>query len=199
MKKEVIIATKNKGKIYEFEQLFAEVGCSVKSLLDYPDIPDIVEDGKTFAENAAKKAETIAKTFGQMVIADDSGLVVDALEGRPGIYSARYASEEKSDAANNEKVLRELVDIPAEDRTARFVCTIAVARPDRQTLFYEGKCEGIIAREAIGHNGFGYDPIFYIPRLGKTMAQLTSKEKNERSHRSEAMNKLLKSKFEWNE
>lgn len=197
MKKEVIIATKNKGKVKEFEQLFAKVGWTVRSLLDYPDIPDVIEDGQTFAENAAKKAETISNAFDQMVIADDSGLMVDALDGRPGIYSARYAGSDKSDAANNEKVLLELQDVPNGERTARFVCTIAVARPNAKTIFYEGTCEGVIAREKAGANGFGYDPIFFIPELGKTMAQLTSKEKNERSHRSMAINKLFANQAEW--
>lgn len=199
MEKDVIIATQNEGKINEFKQLFAEAGWTVRSLLDYPHIPDVVEDGNTFAENAAKKAETIARTFNRMVIADDSGLVVDALNGKPGIYSARYAGEEKSDAANIEKVLQQLKHIPAEERTARFVCTIAVARPNEQTLFYEGTCEGVISREAVGFYGFGYDPIFFIPELGKTMAQLSPQEKNKRSHRSHALEKLFAHQTEWDE
>lgn len=197
--KEVIIATQNEGKINEFKQLFAEAGWTVRSLLDFPDHGDIVEDGMTFAENAAKKAETIAKRLNRMVIADDSGLVVDALDGRPGVFSARYAGEEKNDIANMEKVLRELKDIPAEDRTARFVCVIAVARPNKPTLFYEGTCEGIISRERIGNYGFGYDPIFYLPEYKKTMAQLTPQEKNKISHRSKALQNLFKHEAEWNE
>ncbi len=198
-KRVVIIATQNEGKVNEFKQLFAEAGWTVRSLLDYPHMPDIVEDGNTFAENAAKKAETIAKAFKQMVIADDSGLVVDALDGRPGIYSARYAGEKKNDLANMEKVLKELKDIPAEDRTARFVCTIAVARPNMPTLYYEGVCEGVISREAIGCYGFGYDPIFFVPELGKTMAELSPQEKNRISHRSKALKQLFANEAEWNE
>lgn len=188
----MIIATKNKGKLREFKQLFLEKDVLVKSLLDYPDIPDIVEDGQTFAENAAIKAETIASTFNCSVIADDSGLIVDALDGRPGVYSARYAGEEKDDQANNEKVLRELIDIPDSDRTACFFCAIAVAEPNVQTKIFEGLCEGYITREARGDQGFGYDPIMFIPALGKTMAELTSAEKNKRSHRAQALQALMK-------
>lgn len=197
MNKEIMIATQNIGKVREFEQLFAEAGWTVRSMLDYPDIPDVVEDGKTFAENAAKKAETIANVFGKTVIADDSGLMIDALEGRPGIYSARYAGSDKSDAANIAKVLRELQDVPSGERTARFICTIAVARPSKQTVFYEGACEGVIVREKAGENGFGYDPIFFVPELGKTMAQLLPQEKNNCSHRSKALNKLFSNQAEW--
>ncbi len=193
----MVIATKNKGKIAEFQQMFAKAGWEVKSLLDYPELPDIEEDGVTFAENAAKKAEVLATHLNQMVIADDSGLVVDALDGRPGVYSARYAGEDKSDTANSEKVLKELVDIPGDDRTARFVCCLAVAKPNRETFFYEGACEGYIAMRATGSNGFGYDPIFYLPELDKTMAQLTAEQKNERSHRAKALKQLLAKKEEW--
>ncbi len=193
----MVIATKNKGKITEFQQMFAKEGWEVRSLLDYPDLPDIVEDGETFAENAAKKAETLANYLNQMVIADDSGLVVDALDGRPGVYSARYAGEDKSDAANSEKVLNELVDVPGDDRTARFICLLAVAKPNQETFFYEGTCEGYIAMSAAGSNGFGYDPIFYLPELDKTMAQLMAEQKNERSHRAKALKQLLEKQKEW--
>ncbi|WP_332629165.1 XTP/dITP diphosphatase [Halalkalibacter flavus] len=193
--KEIVIATQNKGKIAEFKQLFE--GLEVRSLLDYPNIPDIVEDGMTFAENAAKKAETLATYLNRMVIADDSGLQVDALDGRPGVYSARYAGPSKNDIDNMDKVLRELKDIPSEDRTARFICLIAVASPNQETKIYEGTCEGIITNEARGTNGFGYDPIFYVPDLEKTMAQLTVEEKNKRSHRANALKQLLAHKEEW--
>jgi XTP/dITP diphosphohydrolase len=196
-KKEMVIATQNKGKISEFKQMFGEKGWEVRSLLDYPELPDIEEDGETFAENAAKKAETLAKHLDRLVIADDSGLVIDALDGRPGVYSARYAGESKDDAANTEKVLKELVDVPSEDRTARFVCLIAVAKPNGQTRFYEGTCDGYIATEASGSNGFGYDPIFYVPELSKTMAQLTAQEKNNISHRANAIKELLSRQEEW--
>ncbi|ARK31641.1 XTP/dITP diphosphatase [Halalkalibacter krulwichiae] len=197
MKIELVIATQNKGKLAEFEQMFGVEGFEVKSLIDYPELPEINEDGQTFAENAAKKAETLANYLNQMVIADDSGLVIDALNGRPGVYSARYAGEEKSDVANMDKVLKEMVDIPAEDRSARFVCVMAVAKPNETTKFYEGVCEGTISLEAVGTNGFGYDPIFYVPSFEKTMAQLSSEQKNKISHRGNALNRLLDNKDEW--
>jgi XTP/dITP diphosphohydrolase len=191
MSKQIIIATKNKGKVREFEQMFAKDGYEVKSLLDYKDIPDIEETGETFAENASIKAETLAKALNEVVIADDSGLVVDALDGRPGVYSARYAGLTKSDAANNEKVLKEMQDIPSEDRTARFVCAIAVASPQENTFIVEGICEGVISREPVGTNGFGYDPIMFLPAFDKTMAQLTANEKNGISHRGKALQQLI--------
>ncbi len=194
---EIIIATKNIGKVNEFVQLFSEFNVKVRSLLDYPEIPDIIEDGQTFADNAVKKAETISQVFGQTVIADDSGLIVDALDGRPGVYSARYAGGEKNDVANNEKVLKELIDIPDSDRNARFFCAIAVANPLIKTKVFEGICEGYITREARGDNGFGYDPIMFLPEIGKTMAELSSEEKNKLSHRSAALRKLLEEKNEW--
>ncbi len=192
MKKEIVIATKNKGKVREFEELFSSKGISIRSLLDYPDIEDIEENGNSFAENAGIKAETISAKFQTTVIADDSGLVVDALDGRPGIYSARYAGEEKDDWKNLQKVLQELEQVPDECRKAKFHCALAVAFTDKQTVIVEGTCEGIITREPIGDNGFGYDPIMYIPQLNKTMAQLTSEEKNVISHRKAALIKLEK-------
>ncbi len=148
MKKEVIIATQNKGKVKEFEQLFSDVGWTVRSLLDYPDIPDVIEDGSTFAENAAKKAETIAKAFGEMVIADDSGLIVDALDGRPGIYSARYAGAGKSDAANNRKSASRITGC-SQVESEQHVLLVQLLLQD-QTLkrsFTKVLCEGVIARE----------------------------------------------------
>ncbi|WP_088103746.1 XTP/dITP diphosphatase [Halalkalibacter urbisdiaboli] len=196
MEKEVIVATKNKGKVKEFSQLLSKEGVVVKSLLDYPEIPDIIEDGQTFTENAAKKAETIAEKFNSTVIADDSGLIVDALGGKPGVFSARYAGEEKDDIANMEKVLNQLLDLPDSDRTARFYCAIAVAIPNSETRIYEGACEGYITREPRGKNGFGYDPIMYIPEKEKTMAELAADEKNKISHRSKALKALLSEREE---
>ncbi|WP_096202769.1 XTP/dITP diphosphatase [Bacillus sp. FJAT-45350] len=190
MEKEIIIATKNKGKVREFEALFSEKGITIQSLLDYPDVPDVIEDGETFAENAAKKAETIAKHFQKMVISDDSGLIVDALDGRPGVYSARYAGIEKDDEKNYQKVLEELSGVPTERRTARFHCSLAVASPNKETVIVDGTCEGIITETPVGENGFGYDPIMYISELNKTMAQLSQEEKNQISHRKAALKKL---------
>lgn len=187
---EIFIATKNKGKVKEFAAFFAEKGITVRSLLDLPEDMDVVEDGTTFEENARKKAEEIGKKINKVVIADDSGLEVDALDGKPGIYSARYAGEEKNDAANNAKLLEELADVEMEDRTARFVCALAVYVPGKGTFTVRGTCEGVIAKEPVGDNGFGYDPLFYMPWLNKTMAQLSEREKNEISHRANALMEL---------
>lgn len=193
---ELIVATKNSGKLKEFKQILERNGYSIKSLLDYPEIEDIVEDGTTFAENALKKARTIANHFQTAVIADDSGLVVDALDGAPGIYSARYAGEEKSDKKNNEKLLRELEGVPLDKRTAAYVCAIALAYPDGDEVVFEGRCHGIIAKEPLGKNGFGYDPLMYIPEMGRTMAELSPQEKNQISHRAIALNKLAEYRSE---
>lgn len=188
--KEIIIATKNRGKARDFAALFAPLGYTVKTLLDFEDIGDVEETGVTFEENAVIKAETVAKKLGKITIADDSGLVVDALDGRPGIFSARYAGEDKDDEANIDKVLEEMATVPEDKRTARYYCALALAFPGGKTVVVNGTCEGIILRERRGTNGFGYDPIFYIPNLGKTMAEITLEEKNQISHRAEAMKKL---------
>ena len=190
MLKEIIIATKNKGKVKDFEVLLNDKGYQVSSLLDFPEIKDVEETGITFVENATLKAEEIAGVLNKMVIADDSGLSIDALEGRPGVYSARYAGEEKSDQANIEKVLNELEGVPTEDRTARFHCALALAIPNEKTLVVEGTCEGAITFKQEGDNGFGYDPIFFVKEQNKTMAQLTSAEKSKISHRGNALKKL---------
>ncbi|HEY4554162.1 MAG TPA: XTP/dITP diphosphatase [Bacillaceae bacterium] len=190
MKQEVIIATKNKGKAREFERLFLPLGMNVRTLLDYPELPDIEETGKTFEENAVLKAEGIASLTNKPVIADDSGLIVDELDGSPGIFSARYAGEHKDDEANIDKVLEELRDVPEGKRTARFYCALAIAGPGMETQTVSGTCEGIILDRRKGHNGFGYDPIFLVDTLGKSMAELTPEEKNKISHRSDAMRKL---------
>lgn len=188
--KEVIIATKNRGKAKEFESMFKSKGFQVKTLLDYPEIGEIEETGSTFEENAVLKAETVSKQLGKMVIADDSGLIVDVLDGRPGIYSARYAGEEKNDEANMDKVLKELEGVRDNERTARFYCSLAVAFPNRPTLLFSGTCEGLILKERRGTNGFGYDPIFYVVEKGKAMAELSPEEKNLISHRANALRKL---------
>ncbi|MFI8685623.1 XTP/dITP diphosphatase [Rossellomorea sp. NPDC077527] len=190
MTKRVIIATKNKGKAKEFQHMFAPYGYEVQTLLDLPHIEDVEETGVTFEENAVLKAETVAAELGALVIADDSGLSIDALEGRPGVYSARYAGEEKSDDANMEKVLGELEAVEDSDRTARFYCVLAIAGPEMETKTVTGTCEGMILRDKRGTNGFGYDPIFFVPSLQKTMAELTQEEKSGISHRGHALKKL---------
>jgi XTP/dITP diphosphohydrolase len=158
--KTVIIATKNQGKAREFESLFAAKGYEVKTLLDFLGSPDVEETGITFEENAILKAEAISKEYHQVVIADDSGLIVDALEGRPGVYSARYAGEDKNDEANINKVLSELAGVPEKERTARFYCALAVASPNQETITVSGTIEGYITEQPMGENGFGYDPFF---------------------------------------
>jgi XTP/dITP diphosphohydrolase len=189
--KEVIIATKNKGKAQEFEKMFSPYQIKIRTLLDFPNVSDIEETGKTFEENAILKAEAISNQFHAMVISDDSGLVIDALDGRPGIYSARYAGEDKDDVANIEKVLLEMEDIPAKQRTARFYCAIALAIPGDKTITVSGSCNGEILKTKRGSNGFGYDPIFLIKEKGLTMAELSSEEKNLISHRAKAIQKLF--------
>lgn len=189
--KQIIIATKNPGKAKEFKEFFRLRNIDARSLLDLEEeLPDIAETGATFEENAALKAEGICRLIGKPVLADDSGLVIDALDGRPGIHSARYAGEEKSDQANMEKVLEELSNTEEKDRSARFVCVLALARPNEKTIFATGYCEGAIAQIPTGDNGFGYDPIFVPTGYQKTMAELESEEKNQISHRKHAIEKL---------
>jgi len=188
--KKIIIATGNKGKAKEFETLFSPLGYEVLTLHDLEGATDVEETGSTFEENAILKAEALCQQFNTMVIADDSGLMIDALEGRPGVYSARYAGEEKNDDANIDKVLEELKNVPEENRTARFYCALAVAIPGEDTMTVSGTVEGRIANGRQGENGFGYDPIFYVPDLGKMMAELKPEEKNAISHRANALKKL---------
>ncbi|WP_102026853.1 XTP/dITP diphosphatase [Salirhabdus sp. Marseille-P4669] len=188
----VILATKNAGKAKEFKEIFGKMGIEVVTLLDFDEeIPEIEETGTTFEENAAIKAETIANQFQLPTIGDDSGLVIDALGGKPGVYSARYAGLEKNDQKNLEKVLKELQGVEEKDRTARFVCVLAFAVPGEDTITKRGTCEGTIGFEPVGTNGFGYDPIFYPSEYEKTLAQLQPDEKNNISHRRDAINKLV--------
>ena len=188
--KKIIIATGNKGKAKEFETLFSPLGYKVLTLHDLEGATDVEETGTTFEENAVLKAEALCEQFNTMVIADDSGLMIDALDGRPGVYSARYAGEQKNDDANIDKVLEELKDVPEENRTARFYCALAVAVPGEETMTVSGTVEGRIANGRKGENGFGYDPVFYVPDLGKMMAELMPEEKNAISHRANALKKL---------
>ena len=188
--KQIIIATKNKGKAKDFEALFNPLGYEVKTLHEVAEEMDVEETGATFEENALLKATSLANHLQMMVIADDSGLEIDALNGRPGIYSARYAGEEKSDEANIDKVLEELKDTKESERTARFVCAIAVAFPNKESFTVRGTCEGVIGTERKGTNGFGYDPIFYVPSEQKMMAELTAEQKGAISHRGNAIKKL---------
>nr|WP_206529486.1 XTP/dITP diphosphatase [Brevibacillus sp. SYP-B805] len=185
------MATRNQGKVREFERLFAPLGWEVHSLAAYPDAPEVIEDGETFAANAIKKAVTIAEALGMAAVADDSGLEVDALGGRPGVYSARYAGEKASDEENWRKLLLELKDVPLEKRTARFRCVLAYVEPGGEPILASGSCEGVILPEPAGTNGFGYDPVFFLPGRNCTMAQLDPDVKNRISHRAQAMQSLL--------
>lgn len=188
--KEIIIATKNVGKAKEFQAMFLEYGYQVKTLVDYPEIPDIEETGTTFDENAIIKAETLSKILNKIVIADDSGLIVDALNGEPGVYSARYAGEPKDDEKNMDYLLEKLKDVPENLRHARFHCSLAVAIPNRKTITVSGQCEGHILFERTGTNGFGYDPIFFVEELQRPMATLLPFDKAKISHRGKALKKL---------
>ena len=189
--KELIVATTNQGKVKEIQAMLKDLNIEVKSLKDvYDDVPDIVEDGKTFEENALIKARTVCKLTGQLTMADDSGLEIDYLNKEPGVYSARYMGHDTSYDIKNAKILEMLEGVPEEKRTARFVCSIAVAFPDRDTVVVRDTIEGIIGYESAGENGFGYDPIFYVPELKKTTAQLSMEEKNKISHRGKALVKM---------
>lgn len=181
----LVLATRNEGKIKEFRELLSGFEIEIKSLKDFGPIPPIIEDGKTFDDNAYKKAFMTAKFLGFPALADDSGLVVETLDGDPGVYSARYAGEGASDETNNLKLLKAMKG--KKDRKARFECVISIAVPRGPALTYEGTCEGEIASRMSGANGFGYDPLFYYPPLKKTFAQMTRQEKNEVSHRGKAM------------
>lgn len=188
--KEILIATNNKGKAKDFETLFRPLGITVLTLQDIDTAIDVEETGKTFVENAVLKAETVAKLLNKVVIADDSGLEVDALHGEPGVYSARYAGEPSDDEANIDKLLANLASVPQNERQARFKCVLAIAGPSIETTTYSGSCEGVIANARQGTNGFGYDPIFYVPAQQKTMAELTAEEKSAISHRGAALAQL---------
>lgn len=187
-----MIATRNKGKIREIREALNGLGLRIYALSDFPDVPEIEEDGKNFTENALKKARFYSNYFGMLTIADDSGLEVDSLKGLPGIYSARYAGEGASSQVNNQKLLGELQGIPISKRGARFKCILALVSPDEKEAIAEGSCKGSIGLREKGKRGFGYDPLFILPTDGKTMAELSLKEKNKISHRGKALRKLRK-------
>ncbi|REE56456.1 XTP/dITP diphosphohydrolase [Paenibacillus taihuensis] len=202
----VVVATKNAGKVREFAHAFEKLGMRVVSMFDYPSLPDVVEDGTTFAENARKKAKEVAEALGLPVLADDSGLEVARLGGEPGVYSARYSGEGATDVRNNEKLLRELAALgdagaaglgPLADGTqllseARFVCALALYDPaTRSFAESEGYAAGYIMEKPRGDGGFGYDPLFYISGQGKSMAELSTEAKQGISHRGIALAALL--------
>ena len=197
--KRVLIATSNPGKLRDFAGAAAAFGVEIASIPGFASLPPVVEDGLTFEENARKKAEQYSLGVpGEIVLADDSGLEVDALNGAPGVHSARYAAEEPhkadentDDDANNARVLRELNGVPAEKRTGRFVCVIAAARSGQTLATFRGVAEGVILDHLRGTGGFGYDPMFYFPEIRKTFAELTPEEKANYSHRGAAFRKFL--------
>ena len=181
----IVLATRNQGKIAEFKGLLKGFDIMLKGLQDFGPLPNVIEDGQTFEENAYKKARSIAGYLGLPALADDSGLVVEALGGAPGIYSARFAGEGASDEENNLKLLKKMRD--KSERKAFFQTVIVLAVPSGPALVYEGLCEGEITREPAGESGFGYDPVFFYPPLEKTFAQMSGQEKNLVSHRGKAM------------
>ncbi|MFD1440828.1 glutamate racemase [Lacticaseibacillus hegangensis] len=197
--KTVVIASKNPGKVKELAAMFEADGLTVKSLADFPAVATVPETGKTFEENARLKADGYAKALELPVVADDSGLMVDALDGAPGVFSARYAGQGHNDAANNAKLIANLADVPDEKRTATFHTTLVFAKPNRpaEDLVVAGSVQGRITGVPRGDNGFGYDPYFFLPQLGKTMAELSQNEKNQISHRGNAMRALEAKWRDW--
>jgi XTP/dITP diphosphohydrolase len=195
----ILIATSNLGKLRDFAGAASVHGIEIAGIPNFASLPLVVEDGSTFEENARKKAEQYSVyTPGEIVVADDSGLEIDALNGAPGVHSARYAADQPhladantDDEANNARVLRELKEVPAEKRTGRFVCVLAAARDGKTLAVFRGTAEGIILDAPRGKNGFGYDPLFYFPEIQKTFAELTAEEKSKYSHRGAAFRKFL--------
>jgi XTP/dITP diphosphohydrolase len=200
----VLVATSNPGKLRDFAGAAAPYGITIANIPHFSSLPQVVEDGNTFEENARKKAESYSLAVpGELVLADDSGLEIDALGGAPGVHSARYAARDlqnnephtadcnTDDEANNARVLRELKGIPEPKRTARFVCVLAVARDGQTLRTFRGAAEGVILDAPRGQNGFGYDPLFYFPQIGKTFAELSAVEKAQYSHRGAAFRAFL--------
>jgi XTP/dITP diphosphohydrolase len=197
--KSILIATSNAGKLRDFTGAAAGYGIEVQRVPNFSSLPPVVEDGETFEANARKKAEAYSRyVTGAIVIADDSGLEVEALGGAPGVHSARYAADKPhleesntDDETNNRKLIREIKLVPIEARKGRFVCAIAAARDGQTLAVFEGKVDGIILEQPRGYNGFGYDPLFYFPKIGKTFAELSAEEKARHSHRGAAFRKFL--------
>lgn len=184
---DLVIASRNKGKVSEIRALLRGLPITVRSIDDYSGIPEIKETGQTFEENAAIKAQSIFKTTKTAVLADDSGLEIDALGGKPGIYSNRFGGEGLSDVEKCRLILSLMENIPEDKRSARFRTAVCIIDRNGNSYFTEGVCEGVITHEPVGDNGFGYDPIFHLPDIGKTMAQLSQEEKNAISHRGRAL------------
>ena len=199
MSVELVLATGNLNKQKEIMAVLSDLPITVRNQSEFGPVPEIIEDGETCEANAVKKATIIAKHTGRLTLADDTGLEVEALEGAPGVYAARYAGENATYNDNCQKLLKELQGVPLDNRNARFVTVIAIARPSGSVEVVEGELEGKISETPSGTGGFGYDPVFIVPELGKTLAQITLEEKNQISHRGRALAKikdLLKYKFQ---
>jgi len=188
--RDLLIATTNPGKLVEIREAFKDLPFRLLSLQDLSGAPAVVEDGATFLDNARKKAHELARWSGKPTLADDSGLVVDALGGRPGVHSARYAGEKATDEENRLKILMEMEGVPDERRKATFVCVLVLADPSGEEIVTEGRVEGRITTRPKGNGGFGYDPLFLIPSLGKTTAKLSLYDKNRISHRGQALDAM---------
>ncbi len=188
MKQILVLASTNNGKTRELKERLQGYPVDIKNLSDFGTIPEVIEDGETFDDNAYKKASFTARVLGYPALADDSGLCVDALGGAPGVYSARYAGENATDQDNVDKLLEDMKN--EENRKAAFECVISIAVPTGAALTYEGRCEGVLTREPAGDNGFGYDPLFFFPELNKTFAQLSMEEKAKVSHRGKALQEI---------
>lgn len=187
---ELVVATRNKKKLEEIRYLLKGLGFKIKSLADYKDLPRIVEDGFTFQQNAIKKSATIAQYLKKLTIGEDSGLEVKALGCRPGIYSSRYSGKGATDKKNNNKILKELKKVPLKKRQARYVCSVAISDAHRLLGVFDGKCNGVITTEERGQAGFGYDPLFLIPKYNKTFGELGEEVKHKMSHRYKAFRKV---------
>lgn len=185
-----MLATRNKDKVRELAALLADAGIVIRTMAEFPGAPEVIEDGETCEANAVKKAVTIARHTGLPAVADDTGLEVEALGGRPGVYAARYAGRDATYEDNWRKLLRELEGIPWEKRGARFITVAALAEPNGSVRITTGSLEGFIAEKPAGTKGFGYDPVFYVPELRKTLAELSPEEKNRISHRARAFAKV---------
>jgi XTP/dITP diphosphohydrolase len=186
MHRDLVLATRNRHKGKELGSLLADLPVRIRTMDEFPDVPDVVEDGDTCEANAIKKARAVSDATGLMAVADDTGLEVDALDGRPGVYAARYAGPQATYEDNCRKLLGEMAGVPLDRRTARFVTVAAVALPSQTVEVMTGRLEGLISERPAGARGFGYDPVFYVPELGKTLAELSSEEKNRISHRAKA-------------
>ena len=195
-RRRIVLATHNRDKLKEIRRLLDPAQFELLTLDDFDDFPEIEEDGATLEENALKKAREVYRATGLLSVADDTGLEVDALGGRPGVYSSRFAGEDASYADNVRKLLEEMKDVPQDERTARFRCVVAIVDGTRETTV-EGICEGRITTEPRGRGGFGYDPVFWVPEAGKTFAEMSAEEKNAVSHRGRAFRKAAQVLQQW--